>query len=333
MAESPTFSIQDLITLDDLDTLVLVADTTGAIVYSNNTVTRLFGFEPKEILGNRWFELISESEEEAISRRNNILKIAKGKTNVEYMNLHESKMTINGQEIWTQWTNSISKSGYIVGVATDITVKKHLEKLLQDKNAENELLLKEIHHRVKNNLQIISSFLNLQFSNISDYKAIRALETSKDRLHSMALVHTMLYESGSLDIIHFDQYLNNLLDYVDRSYNMNKEIELIQDSDPCVFGIDLAINLGLIITELVTNSFKHAFTSGDKGSINVALSFEKNQSFKLLVSDTGTGYDSNLARRDNSLGLEIVDSLVEQISGKMAVSTTEGTKIEIQFSV
>lgn len=333
MAESPTFSIQDLITLDDLDTLVLVADTTGAIVYSNNTVTRLFGFDPKEILGNRWFELISESEEEAISRRNNILKIAKGKTNVEYMNLHESKMTINGQEIWTQWTNSISKSGYIVGVATDITVKKNLEKLLQDKNAENELLLKEIHHRVKNNLQIISSFLNLQFSNISDYKAIRALETSKDRLHSMALVHTMLYESGSLDIIHFDQYLNNLLDYVDRSYNMNKEIELKQDSDPCVFGIDLAINLGLIITELVTNSFKHAFTSGDKGSINVALSFEKNQSFKLLVSDTGTGYDSNLARRDNSLGLEIVDSLVEQISGKMAVSTTEGTKIEIQFSV
>jgi PAS domain S-box-containing protein len=312
---------------------VLVADTTGSIVYSNNTVTRLFGFDPKEILGNRWFELISESEEEAISRRNNILKIAKGKTNVEYMNLHESKMTINGQEIWTHWTNSISKSGYIVGVATDIPVKKHLEKLLQDKNAENELLLKEIHHRVKNNLQIISSFLNLQFSNISDYKAIRALETSKDRLYSMALVHTMLYESGSLDIIHFDQYLNNLLDYVDRSYNMNKEIELIQDSDPCVFGIDLAINLGLIITELVTNSFKHAFTSGDKGSINVALSFEKNQSFKLLVSDTGTGYDSNLARRDNSLGLEIVDSLVEQISGKMAVSTTEGTKIEIQFSV
>jgi len=333
MTESPTFSIQELITLDDLDTLVLVADTSGAIIYANNTVTRLFGFQPEEILGNRWFELISESEEEAISRRSNILKIAKGKSSAEYMHLHESKMTINGQEIWTQWTNSISKTGYIVGVATDITVKKHLEKLLKDKNDENELLLKEIHHRVKNNLQIISSFLNLQFSTISDVQAIRALETSKDRLHSMALVHTMLYESGSLDVIHFDQYLSNLLDYVDKSYNLNNDIELIWKSDPCVLGIDIAINLGLITTELVTNSFKHAFTADNKGSINIALTCVGDNSFQLLVSDTGIGYDSSSSKRANSLGLEIIDSLVEQISGEMEVNSAEGTKIEIRFSV
>jgi two-component sensor histidine kinase len=239
----------------------------------------------------------------------------------------------DGSIVWTQWTNTVNAEGLLVGIAQDITHKKTLEQNLIRKNAENELLLKEIHHRVKNNLQIISSMLNLQFNSFDDPAVLEALSKTKDRINSMAILHTKVYLSQALDSINFDDYTNDLAKAIKTSYSDTKNIELDIIKSDVVFDIDLTINLGLIITELLTNAFKHAFTKIKQGRIRVELKVLNPNNYQLIVQDNGPGIDSDLnPNRQKSLGLEIVDALTEQINGTVETDRNKGLKYLITFS-
>ncbi len=213
--------------------------------------------------------------------------------------------------------------------------RKNIEKTIKDSLEEKEMLLKEIHHRVKNNLQIISSFLNLQFSAIDNKEIQDAIAKSKDRIQSMALIHTKLYQSDSLSFINFDEYLKELIQYITQGYGLNSDVIINTNISKATFNIDLSINLGLIVTEVLTNAFKHAFPFKNKGIITINLTALANNQFQLVIADNGIGIcPENI--KDNktktSLGLEIVQALADQIEAKMKYETNNGLKFTITFA-
>lgn len=211
---------------------------------------------------------------------------------------------------------------------------------IQNKNAEEEIqqslndkniLLREIHHRVKNNMQIISSLMNLQMNHVKDENSINVLKDSKGRIKSMAMVYEKLYQSPDLTEIDLEDYVETLVNNILFSYltstdNITSHIEV----ENIQIGLDTAIPCGLIINELVTNSVKHAFPDRN-GSIKVKIT-SHGEDIHLLISDDGIGLPENMdLEKLESLGFNLVKNLVEQIDGKMTVESNEGTSVKIIF--
>lgn len=210
--------------------------------------------------------------------------------------------------------------------------RRNIEKTIKESLEEKETLLKEIHHRVKNNLQIISSFLNLQFSDIDNKEITDAIAKSKDRIHSMALIHTKLYQSDSLSSIRFDEYLKELVTYINHGYGINSNIITNVNIAKASFDIDLSISLGLIVTEVLTNVYKHAFPSDGEGIVNVSLETINEIQYQIVIQDNGIGLASSNEKSTTSLGIEIVQALCEQIDGKLNYETNNGLKFSVIFT-
>ncbi len=205
---------------------------------------------------------------------------------------------------------------------------------------EKEVLLKEIHHRVKNNLQVISSLLNLQSEKITQPRLLEVFMESRNRIRTMALVHEKLYESADLSRIDFSKYMQSLLAYMDSSYNLNPEqvqvhIDINQKSH--YFKVDTAISCGLILNELISNSCKYAFPENRTGNIYLYFGKEKGilntDQYILEVSDDGVGIDPAIdIKNTDSLGLQLIDMLTQQIEGTLDLDRTNGTKFTIRFA-
>lgn len=208
--------------------------------------------------------------------------------------------------------------------------KKNIE--LTELNQQKEMLLKEIHHRVKNNLMIISSLLNLQSRYIKDKESQEIFKESQNRAQSMALIHQRLYQSTDLKNIDFKEYITTLANDLYRTYvDDTSRVSLTLNIDECRIDINTAIPLGLILNELITNSMKHAFPGNEKGTINI--DFKKNDDkYILIVSDDGVGFPEDLDyQKTDSLGLQLVNNLTDQISGELELDTTRGTTFKITF--
>jgi len=200
-------------------------------------------------------------------------------------------------------------------------------------NAEKEVLLKEIHHRVKNNLQVISSLLNLQSNSLSDEKMKSAVKEGQSRVKSMALIHQTLYQSDRLSRIDLQDYIEKLLSFLSDTYrNEKKEIITSIDAKNISLDIDTAIPLGLIINELVSNSFKHAFKNKTKGKIDIVLEKSGSTDYKLTVTDNGIGLANNLnIEKADSLGLKLVNILTRQLKGELTFHKNDVTCFSIKF--
>lgn len=209
-------------------------------------------------------------------------------------------------------------------------VEKEIEKSLDEK----ETLLKEIHHRVKNNMQIISSLLNHQMEYIEDEKVAEIFIDSQNRISSMALVHEKLYQTLDLRDVNFKEYINNLTSNLFQSYNINSgNIRLDINVEDVSLDIDHAIPTGLIINELVTNSLKYAFPEGTKGWIRISFRATGEDMFELIVGDNGIGLPKDLDfRKTKSLGLHLVTILVEnQLHGTIDINRNNTTEFQIRF--
>ena len=221
----------------------------------------------------------------------------------------------------------------VLGVAVDITAHKKADEQIKASLREKEVLLKEIHHRVKNNLQVMSSLLNLQTQYLVDPRALEALRVSTDRIKTMALIHDKLYRSETLSKIYFPGYVDELAHNLLNAYAIGKGIVLNLDVDPVSFNVDTAIPLGLIVNELVTNSLKHAFPGQETGMITIGL-YGEDTHMTLVVSDTGAGFPENLDFRDTqSMGMQLVVILVEQLEGTVELKRDKGTEFRITFQV
>jgi len=221
----------------------------------------------------------------------------------------------------------------ILFTVNDITERLKTEKYLQNSVIEKETLLKEIHHRVKNNLQTISSLLDLQAATITEPEILEAFRSSQSRIRSMALIHERLYKSKNLSEIKASEYIKNLVEYLEGTYHSpSREIEITTEIKDHYLNLDVAISCGLIINELVSNSMKYAFPRNHFGKIKVSLQSDDEDNLLLTIKDDGIGMSLNLQTLNpQSLGLELVKLMVKQLNGKMAIDGTAGTSITITF--
>jgi two-component sensor histidine kinase len=229
------------------------------------------------------------------------------------------------------YTENNTFAGYI-GSCFDITEHKQAQEQIQASLREKDVLLKEIYHRVKNNLQVISSLLNLQSEYIKDKDDLEIFQQSQMRIESMALIHQKLYQSQDLAKIDFSEYIRDLVASLFSSYEVNTNvISLTVNAERILLSLDAAIPCGLIITELVSNSLKYAFPKGKTGEIAIELYVENNL-LNLKVQDNGIGLPPEFdLKNTTSLGLQLVDALTNQLSGEIQINYNSGVEVKIAF--
>ena len=221
----------------------------------------------------------------------------------------------------------------VMGISRDITNQKAIEDALRMSLKEKEVLLKEIHHRVKNNMQIISSLISLQSDYANNEDTIKMFDDSKNRIRSMALIHEKLYQSDDLSLIDFSDYIESLASKLLEFYGLKARlIALNVKADDITLSIDSAIPCGLIINELISNSIKHAFTEEKEGKISIEM-HEVDDNYVLTVEDNGQGFPEDVDfRKTDSLGLQIVQTLTLQLGGEIELENNGGTKFTIIFN-
>ncbi len=244
----------------------------------------------------------------------------------------------NGEKIWLETfvdpiileNKRIEEATYIVH---DITEKKQAEQLIKEALKEKEILLKEVHHRVKNNLQIISSIINLQSTFVKDESSQDMLKDIQNRIKTMSFIHESLYQTKDFSSINFAEYVQNLAQNLTHSYRLyDKKIEINVIAKPIFLNLDQSIPCGLIINELVTNAFKYAFKNKNEGEITINITQQKQKVF-VFVEDNGIGIPKEIDfKNTESLGLQLVVTLTEQISGKIELETKKGTKFILSFT-
>ncbi len=216
-------------------------------------------------------------------------------------------------------------------VAHDISEKKKITNEITESLKEKEVMLKEIHHRVKNNLQIISSILNLQSSFVTDKNTLEILQDSRNRIRSMAIIHENLYRTEDFSSINFADYLINLVTNLIASYRINDDIQLECDVDQINLVLDQAIPCGLLVNELITNSLKYAWPNQQLGIIKLGLK-ERKGVVILTIGDNGIGLPVAFEElNSDTLGLQLVVTLVEQLDGKLDVNSANGTEYLVKF--
>ena len=204
---------------------------------------------------------------------------------------------------------------------------KQISKALKDK----ELLVKEVHHRVKNNFQIVSSLLELQSRGIEDKKARMLANEGQNRVKSMALIHQKLYQNED-GLIDFDEYVHLLVKELSSLYSSGIKVDTIVSAEHMRFDVDTAIPLGLIINELITNAYKYAFTKEKEGRLEVSIVRVDADNYKLVVWDSGSGLPAGFdLKKANTLGIRLVTRLVKQLQGSIIVTNNKGAKFEIIF--
>jgi len=301
-------------------------------VYVNPAAVHLFGYGEAELLGMKFWEWAHPDNRTMVKD----LGMARQRGEPVPTQYEHRFVSKSGEAGWVMVAaGSITYRGNPAGIATfiDITENKRAEERMQTALAEKVVLLKEIHHRVKNNLQIISSLLELQSDYIEGDDSKRFIRESQDRIRSMALVHEQLYKSEDLSVIDFACYVDELVLSLYRSSVVDQDkirtdVEVLNIE----LGIDEAIPCGLIINELVSNSLKHAFPGNRRGSITIRGTLDEEGYICLLVADTGIGLPPgfNLATSE-SLGLQIVSLLTKQLHGSLDIRGDEGMAVCIRF--
>jgi PAS domain S-box-containing protein len=246
----------------------------------------------------------------------------------------------NGTFVWVNQTvtaiqNADEQPGYEIVVIQDITERKHMEERIRTDIREKEILLQEVHHRVKNNMQVIISLLDLQIYRTQDPLIVESFKTSKDRIYSMALVHEMLYQSHDLSKIDFSQYIENLAWTIFSTFGVDPaRVRLELHLQPILLKVDYAVPCGLIVHELVSNAIKYAFPANwnKKAKIRILFRRIKNE-IELQVTDNGISLPEIADINElHSLGLKLVHMLGErQLKGKIEIIRDKGTQISLRF--
>ena len=306
----------------------------STIMSWNRGAERIFGYSAAEAIGRSMTLLIPR---EAWNQEALIMDRIKRGESVEH--LETTRITKQGRRLVVSVTVSPVKdsTGKIIGasnIAWDMTERKRAEEQLRASLEEKELLLKEVHHRVKNNLQVVSSLLNLQSGTIKNPELLALFKENQGRVHSMALVHEQLYKSKSLSQIDFASYLKQLAPHLFHSFAVSPAfINLKLDVAKVMLSLDVAIPCALIVNELVSNSLKYAFPGNRSGEIQIILRAGPNESAVLTVRDNGVGLPKTLDYRNSeSLGLQLVNTLTAQLQGELEVHNHVGAEFTIRFS-
>ena len=301
------------------------ADPNGNILFANDSIVKMFGYSTKEEIEDMNISSLYKNSDDRYIILNKLNQDGK-------LEDYEVDMVKKNGSILNILASATKNGETISGMTMDITYKIKAENEIKKSLQVKDMLLKEIHHRVKNNLMVISSLLSLQSRYIKDEASKSIFKDSQNRARSMALIHELLYQSNDLKRINFGSYVNKLTNELFSVYVTDpNNIKLDMDIDDVMLDINTAIPLGLIVNELVSNSMKHAFPNNKLGKIDVKFKLSDGN-YTLIVSDNGVGFpqDYNIQNSD-SLGLKIVNSLTEQIDGEIKIQVSNGTKFTINF--
>ena len=326
---------------------IIITNNKNRITYVNNKFADMLRYTIEEVNGSSIWNFISEDYKPVVKR--SLKQRKKGKNG----NCELKLIRKDGSPLWTLLNAKplFDKEGEYAGAMSmliDITERKEAEEAM----AKIEIARKqEIHHRIKNNLQVISSLLDLQaeqFRNredIKDSEVLAAFRESQDRVISMALIHEELYKGGGFETLNFSPYIQELAENLFETYRVgNRDISLNMDMEENLFfDMDTAVPLGMIVNELVSNSLKHAFPGRDEGEIRIKLCREESKelesedckitSFALTVSDNGVGIPEIDIEDLDSLGMQLVTTLVDQLDGELELNRGNGTEFIIRFTV
>jgi two-component sensor histidine kinase/PAS domain-containing protein len=242
----------------------------------------------------------------------------------------------NNETVWWQcFLNPVYLHGKLEELSClvyDNTDRKEIDRKIRDSLKEKEVLLQEVHHRVKNNLQVISSILNLQTSYVSDPHTLEILRESQQRIKSMSFIHETIYRTADFSRLEFMDYIKTIASNLIQSYRTaSTAIEFVPEMESVGLNLDQAIPCGLIINELVSNALKYAFKGRKKGRLGIVLREENNEVI-LVVKDDGVGLPKDFAfEKNNSLGIQLVYALLDQIDATMKVDQSNGTEFFIRF--
>ncbi len=349
-----------------------IADTTPSIlyiydieeqrnIYCNQAITHILGYTPSEIqdMGKSLFQTIVHPDDLVrVKAYHDRIRYPKAKNSKaknpenpkakdleaeDFFAIEYRMMDINNKWRWFYSKETIFLSNIdgtvkqTIGTASDITQLKEVETKLQSSLAEKEILLREVHHRVKNNLSMVDSLLSMQARYVNDPDMLRSISDSQRRIHTMSLIHEQLYQSHDVDNLDFCEYLQRLVGNLYSSFSLNtNQIELKLEISPILAHIDIddAISMGLIVNELLTNAFKYAFPDGRTGLIEVIL-YESitEHNLHLIVRDDGIGISQEIISNTTaSLGLRIVHILAQQLRASLDISCSQGTSFHFTLS-
>ena len=313
---------------------IYTSDCEGNFLYGNKMAEEIFGFGREELVGKNLvnLKLLSLSDVNKITELLTLSKLGKETEPHEFtLNRNDGSKVIirNHNRLLT-----ISGEKLVLTMVEDITERKRSEEQIKASLKEKEVLLKEIHHRVKNNLQVICSLLYLQSTKVGDKRALEMFTESQNRVRSMALIHEKLYQSKDMANIDFSEYVQSLTTYLFHSYGVKAgTISMNLSIDNVLLGVDKAIPCGLIINELVSNSLKYAFPNGNKGEINIQLYSDNDNHVIMNIDDNGVGIPEDIDfQKTKTLGLQLVNILTRQLKGTIKLDHEEGTRFEIVFA-
>jgi len=310
---------------------IVVLDEEKKVIDVNNIFTSIFGYVSEELVGNKIDDLLVSEE-----FKDNAKDLSRQAFNGELV----SKETIRKHKDGTQVPVIIHTVPVIVDDEIEAVFEMYIN-LLKVKEAEDQLrnsieekkfLLQEIHHRVKNNLALITSLLELQIHQAENEIAIKQLKDSRSRIYSMAMVHEHLYQMDSFSYLELDVYLENLVNKINTTFEeSDTQIDIDFKTESVKLSLDKAIYCGQLINEIVTNAIKHAFPHTKKGHISISLIHE-NETIVLEISDNGLGISQKILNREqSSLGLKLINTLTKQLQGEIEVDGENGTTYRVHF--
>ncbi|MFO7447492.1 MAG: PAS domain S-box protein [Ignavibacteriaceae bacterium] len=319
--------------IEGTNAVLFTTNTRGVFTYANEAAVNILDLSMEEIIGKQYLKFVHPEDREMVHMKySSRLTAGEDSRYMEFRYINGK-----GKEGWVSFLVSpVVENGVLAGmsgIAQDITERKMAEEKIAASLKEKEILLKEVHHRVKNNMQIIYSLLNLQSNTITDSKSLDAFKESQNRIRTMALIHEKLYQSKELSKIDLSAYVKELVFYLVGSYILDTDrIKVKFEIADVEVSIDVAISLGLIINELVTNSLKYAFPDNMKGELNIILQIHNSRLYRLTISDDGIGMPDGVnLSNSTSLGLQLVNTLVEQLNGQINLNTQHGTSFILTF--
>jgi PAS domain S-box-containing protein len=316
---------------------VIIVDPSGrTIVNCNDAAEYVFGYPKEELIGQP--TRIIHIDDQHYRKFGEISEpiLDKGEVfRTEFRMQRKDGTIIDTYNTVTPVLDELGWEAGVVSVVRDISDTKEYERQLEKNLDEKETLIKEIHHRVKNNLNVVISLLELQQDEIATADdAVLAFDNTRQRIFSMALVHEKLYQSDDLTEINLSEYIQSMARHLTNALDVESRIELSLDVDDIQMNINYAIPCGLIINELFTNALKHAFPDHRSGHVKIDMHQNGPQTYQLKISDNGIGMpDPQKFENPNTLGLQIFLTLVDQLKGEWSVDTEEGTHFTIEFTV
>jgi len=309
---------------------IFVRDQDDRITFWNHGAEQTYGWSQKEALGKVPHDLLQTQFQIPLEQiKAEVLEQGRWEGDLTHIRRDGSQIIVSSR--WSIQKNDDEPMKFLE-INNDITQRKNAEEKVKQSLKEKEMLLKEIHHRVKNNLMVISSLLNLQSNYVKDKEVLGMFKETQSRARSMAIIHERLYQSEDLKTMDFDKYIRTLAMELLRTYKVSPDlVKLHLNVGEVKLDINTAIPLGLIVNELISNSMKHAFPNGRKGEINIDFDL-MDDVYSLKVSDNGIGFPEDLDfQKTESLGLQLVNTLSRQIDATVELDRSQGTCFIIKF--